>query len=312
MSSNRLLSPAQLLAFQALMLCRGIGEAADKLGISEAAVSKCKSSLERDLGVQLFSHLSGRLVPTQEAKTLLPYVRRAIHSINAAKEAAETLRELSVTRLAVVCGGPAVINPVPQAVARVAEAYPDAYIEVDIDTIRALVEKVAYNQADVGVGPFVAHEVDTRVVDMCNVDVISREAMVAVLPRNHRLANASIIRPVDLEGETLVSLSKTSGTADMTSAALFQSGVRFGRIITVANGIGICTLVGAGVGVGFLNPNTFRGSMDWSVVVRQFSPRIELRTCVYTSKLSQSTDIRSRFIEELARLVPHLSGVPAS
>lgn len=288
-----------------------MNEAADKLGISEAAVSKCKSALERELGVQLFTRLSGRLVPTQEAKALLPYVRRAIHGIQAAKDAAATLREMTVTRLNIVCGGPALIRPVPQAVMRIAEVYPEARVEVDIDSIRGLVEKVAYNLADVGVAPFVAHEVDTRVVDMCNVEIVSRDAMVVVFPRNHRLANASIVRPSDLEGETLVSLNSTSATADMTSAVLFQSGVRFSRTITVANGIGICTLVGAGVGIGFVNPNFFHGPMDWNIVARPFSPRIELRTCVYTSKLSQKTAIMSRFIQELAHALRERSATGA-
>jgi DNA-binding transcriptional LysR family regulator len=281
------------------MICRNMTEAADKLGISEAAVSKCKSALEHELGVQLFTRLSGRLVPTQEAKALLPYVRRAVNGIQAARDAAATLRKMSVARLNIVCGGPALVHPIPQAVMRLSEAYPEARVEVDVDSLRGLVEKVAYNLADVGVGPVVAHEVDTRVVDMCNIEVVSRDAMVVVFPRNHRLAQASIVRPSDLEGETLVSLNSTSATADMISAILFQSGVQFGRTITAANGVGICALVGAGLGVGFVNINFFHGPMDWNIVARPFSPRIELRTCVYTSKLNQTTAIASRFIQEL-------------
>ena len=112
-----------------------------------------------------------------------------------------------------------------------------------------VLEKVAYNIADVGVGPAGGREVDPRVVGMCDVEVLSRDALVVVLPKGHRLARASIVRPEDLAGETLVSLDSTSTTAEMVSSVLFQSGVPFRRTVTAANGVGVCALVALGVGV---------------------------------------------------------------
>ena len=54
--------------FLTMILSRNMAEAADKLGVSMAAVSKSLKSLERETGLKLFRNANGRLLATAEAE----------------------------------------------------------------------------------------------------------------------------------------------------------------------------------------------------------------------------------------------------
>jgi DNA-binding transcriptional LysR family regulator len=56
--------------------------AAAELGISQPAVSRLISDLSTEMGFQLFDRREGRLVPTQEARFLLPDIRRMLEMMD--------------------------------------------------------------------------------------------------------------------------------------------------------------------------------------------------------------------------------------
>src|SRR5690242_21261806 len=77
---TNMLSPAittrHFEIFLTMILSRNMSEAADKLGISMAAVSKSLKGLERETGLTLFRNTNGRLTATAEAERLLPFAQR--------------------------------------------------------------------------------------------------------------------------------------------------------------------------------------------------------------------------------------------
>ncbi|MGF1718459.1 LysR family transcriptional regulator [Vibrio kyushuensis] len=66
----------QLEIFYAIMQAGTISGAAKNLHVSQPNVTRVLSHTEMQLGFQLFDRVKGRLVPTQEAKTLLPEAER--------------------------------------------------------------------------------------------------------------------------------------------------------------------------------------------------------------------------------------------
>ncbi|MCK6262977.1 LysR family transcriptional regulator [Vibrio sp. ZSDE26] len=66
----------QLEIFYAIMQAGTISGAAKNLHVSQPNVTRVLAHTESQLGFQLFERVKGRLVPTQEAKTLLPEAER--------------------------------------------------------------------------------------------------------------------------------------------------------------------------------------------------------------------------------------------
>jgi DNA-binding transcriptional LysR family regulator len=60
----------ELEAFRAILETGTVSQAARSLGVSQPAVSRMLSRLEKDIGFELFHRISGRLVATRPALAL--------------------------------------------------------------------------------------------------------------------------------------------------------------------------------------------------------------------------------------------------
>src|SRR5690242_9498026 len=184
--------------FLTMMLSRNMSEAADKLGISMAAVSKSIKGLEQETGLELFRNVNGRLCPTAEAERLLPFAQRAVDHLDRARQAVSALRGGDLGRIVVGTAGPALVSILPAAIEDFHARWPEVRIEIEIDTTRHLLEKVAGNEVDLGVGTPIVKQLDARVVQLCVTRDLCETSLVAVLPRRHPLARQNAIRAPDL------------------------------------------------------------------------------------------------------------------
>lgn len=292
--------------FLTMVLSRNMAEAADKLGISLAAVSKSLKALERETGLTLFRHINGRLVPTAEAERLLPFAQRAVDHLERAREVALALRGGDIGHLIVGTAGPALASLLPAAIKRFHVQWPDIRVEIQIDNTRNLLDKVASHHVDLGVGTPLVREIDARVMQLCTTQDLCETWLVAVLPKEHRLARNTTIRPQDLAQDTLIGLPADSATTHLISAMFQQAGVAYTTPIVAANAIGVCSLVQQGIGIGLINPLVIAEGIFPGIVARPFRPRVLLRTCIYYSKLHAPTPPVARLIDCLLQTADSL------
>ncbi|WP_370152926.1 LysR family transcriptional regulator [Ferrovibrio sp.] len=287
--------------FLTMALSRNMAEAADALGISQAAVSKSLKVLEHETGLSLFRLANGRLTPTAEAERLLPFAQRALDHLDRARRAALELRGGDVGQIVVGVAGPALVSIIPPAIERFRRDWPATRIEIQIDSTLSLLDKVAGNEVDIGVGTPPVQEIDARVVQLCTVRDICETTLVAVLPKEHRLAARTVIRPADLAGETLIGLPDSSATTHLIAAMFQQARVVQAPQIVAANAVGVCSLVQQKLGVGLMNPLMLTQGIFPGVVARPFRPRIVLRTCIYYSRLHPPAPPVAAFIDCIGR-----------
>ena len=76
-----------------------ISKAADKLFISQPAISKSISNLEKGLGVTLFSRTSKGVTLTEEGEILYQHIGNAFESINQAEDEIKKIHELGIGQL---------------------------------------------------------------------------------------------------------------------------------------------------------------------------------------------------------------------
>jgi DNA-binding transcriptional LysR family regulator len=293
--------------FLTMVLSRNMSEAADKLGISMAAVSKALKNLERETGLKLFRNVNGRLAATPEAERLLPFAQRAVDHLDRARQAARALRGGDLGRIVVGTAGPSLVSILPAAIEDFHGRWPEVRIEIEIDTTRHLLEKVAGNEVDLGVGTPIVKQLDTRVVQLCTTRDLCETSLVAVLPSRHPLAQQNAIRARDLADESLIGLAETSATTQLIGAAFQQAGVPYITPIVAANAIGVCCLVQQNVGIGLMNPLMLAQDIFPGVVMRRFRPRIALRTCLYHSRVQAPSQAAAQFIDCLVRAARNLA-----
>src|SRR5688572_6391852 len=83
----------QIEAFHAVIETGSATRAAERLGITQPAVSKLLKSFTDDCGFLLFQRKGGQLVPTREAQILAGEVTKVFNGARRIKEVARAVRE---------------------------------------------------------------------------------------------------------------------------------------------------------------------------------------------------------------------------
>mgnify|MGYP001964652165 FL=1 len=142
----------QLEAFQAIMLSGSTTGAAERMGLSQPAISRLLAQLEEDLALRLFVREKGRLSPTAEAHALLHDAQVLMDSAQCFRRHAEQLRLGGFKRRLLKVAVPSTLATtlMPVLAKRFMQAHPDVVLEVLSgsynDTERALLSR----DADIG------------------------------------------------------------------------------------------------------------------------------------------------------------------
>ncbi|MDX3905342.1 MAG: LysR family transcriptional regulator [Pigmentiphaga sp.] len=307
----RVLTSRHLRVFAAVMKSRSLAEAALKLGVSEAAVSKLLRLLEQETGVALFDRSAGRLRPTAAARQWLPHAQRAAQQLDFALGMAYELGRGKRSRVTIAAHAPPLIAIVPQAIKRLRQDFPDVEVDLRVETPHDTLELVAHQEVDLGVTNQPLPQSASN-LDLCERRTVSEDLLVAALPPGHRLAGRSVVRPDDLHGETLIALPDDSPTTILVEATLNEAGVPVRAPVLARNSLAACALVREAVGIALINPLLLAKGIFPDIVLRPFRPRIVLWTEVYYSAvrpLAPEAAALVRQIESAAADLKHRTSV---
>ena len=118
-----------LSAFMEVADTASFSKAAERLFLSQPAVSKRIATLEDQLGVSLFDRVGRQISLTDAGRALLPYARRVLHEIEDGRRALSKLNERVEGRLSIGTSHHIGLHRLPP----VLRAYTLAYPEVDLD-----------------------------------------------------------------------------------------------------------------------------------------------------------------------------------
>src|ERR1700733_7441631 len=93
----------QIETFRAVMEAGSVTAAAERLRITQPAVSKLIMELERSTRLALFVRKKRRLVPTQEAQLLYEETERVFLGVDRIRHYAVELREVKTGRAHIAC-----------------------------------------------------------------------------------------------------------------------------------------------------------------------------------------------------------------
>ena len=240
----------QLAAFCAVVERKSFSQAAERLGVTQPAVSLQIRSLEERLGQQLFDRSGRRVEPTEAglrlyrgAQRLLTLERQVLEDV--AGEPEGPLRGQLAIGASTGPGG----TVVPVLLCEFAEAHPEVTVDLSISDTQRIVDRVARRELELGI---VGATPRNRSVAY---EPFFRDEVILVCPPGHRYAGQTVSLD-DLRGEPLIIMQEGAGVRQVIEDELRKSGKRL-RDLKVRLELGlqesVKSAVEAGHGVTFIS-----------------------------------------------------------
>lgn len=178
--------------------------AAARLHLAQSALSAQIRQLESELGGPLLLRSTRRVSLTPAGEALLTDGRSILASVDGAMARARALARGEASALAIGSLGPVPGALLAPLLARFGGRHPDVRVEIRAFDFSDTVAGLRQDRADLAFLYAPLHEPDLVLTPLIS------EQRVVVLPRTHRLADRTELRPSDLEAEIFVSQPEDS------------------------------------------------------------------------------------------------------
>jgi DNA-binding transcriptional LysR family regulator len=236
-----------LAVFHAVAQAGGMTRGAERLDVSQPAVSKQVRGLERALGVQLFDRVGRRARLSRAGEVLADYARRIFALAREAEEALAEVRAAGRGRLAVGASTTIGAYLLPGVLAEMWRRHPGVELVVEIDNTTEVHRRLARHELDVGLteGFVEANELDA--------EVFHRDELVVVAAPGHPLAARPRVPLAALRHEPFVLREPGSGTRAVQEQALARLKLPVRVVMTLGSTEAIKRVVAEGVGLAVLS-----------------------------------------------------------
>jgi len=248
--------------------------AAQRLGLSQSAVSRLLGHLEEDLGLSLFVREQGRLMPTREGDALVQEVETIVNAARCLERHAQQLRLAGSRRKLVRVMVPNTFAQFlqPTVMEHFYEAHRDAVLEVFSGTYDASERALLSREVDLA---FV--RLPTRMPRL-SVKWQFEGDSVCVIPRTHPLADGESVRALDLDSVPLVLLWRQSALRHDVDIAFRNARVSPTVVAEVHSVSVACAMAERGIGMAIVNRLIAQSCDSERFVMKPFVPTIKFAT----------------------------------
>ncbi len=249
----------QLAAFCAVVERRSFSQAAERLGVTQPAVSLQVRALEKRLGTQLLDRSGRRVEPTEAGWRLYRGAQRmlALEDQLVADVAASGKGELAGDLVLGASTGPAAVA-VPVVLGEFQRLNPDVHVYLTVSDTHSVVERVAARELELGIVGAARRHRGVRFEPFFSDEVI------LVCPPGHVFAGRTV-RIDELRDEALILMQQGAGVRQIVEDALRKQGVRL-RDLDVRLELGlqesVRRAVEAGYGVTFISRTAVESDLD--------------------------------------------------
>jgi DNA-binding transcriptional LysR family regulator len=280
----------QLAAFCAVVERRSFSQAAERLGVTQPAVSLQVRALEKRLGTQLLDRSGRRVEPTEAGMRLYRGAQRllALEEQVVAEVGLESAEELTGSFEIGASTGPGGIV-VAQLLCEFAEHHPDLRVTLWVFDTQTIVERVAARELELGiVGAARRHR---GVV----FEPFFRDPVVLVCPPGHRFAGKTV-RLDELREAKLIVMQEGAGVRQLLEDELRRDGRRL-RDLGVQLELGlqesVLSAVRAGHGVTFISRRSVEADLAAGTLAEARLAELELERDVFLVRASGRVETRA-------------------
>ncbi|MHC8394705.1 LysR family transcriptional regulator [Pseudomonas sp. LB3P93] len=212
----------QLEIFSQVAELRGFTAAANRLGISQSAVSHALKSLEQELGVELFRRHQSQIELSDIGQQLLSRARAMLGLANTLRQEAADARGMKRGTLRIGSFGPtSSIKLLPQILRHYRAAHPGIEVHIDEGPDRQILQWLEERRVDIGFVVLPEDRFDTY--------PLIEDRMVVLLPAAHSLAGRDSLSLSDLCHDPFVLTEAGSSelVSRLFSAARLTPNIRY-------------------------------------------------------------------------------------
>lgn len=280
-----------LEVFTALLEAGSVSRAAQRLNLTQPAVSIALSNFEAELGFRLFHRERGFFAPTNEAMLLHDEVAQGLRAISQVEKRALDIVSGQTGGVSIATNGVLAINFLPKLLAGIQRENPTIRVEIKVHSSRQIASWVASHHIDIGL-------IDLPVpVAGLDAEIFEFECVCA-MHRDDPLAALDTVRPQSLVGRSVIHITGDHLIDRQLDAMLAETNTVVARNTTAYYFAIARNLVAEGNDVAILDPINGKIDLRDDVVWRPFAPRIANHLAVITAKgqpLGQvGTDIHAR------------------
>ncbi|MFI4861280.1 MAG: LysR family transcriptional regulator [Phycisphaerales bacterium JB063] len=227
-----------------------ITRAAQRLGVSQPALSAMLKKLEAEVGAPLLDRTGRGVLLTAAGRVFLEHAQASVRRADEAVTSVRELIGLESGSIRIGGGATAVAHLLPSVVSAVRRAHPALRFYVREAGSRAVADAVLSGELDLGIvtTPITGPGSD----DLMAVAAIQDELML-VVPSDHELADQSSYTWSSICEDPLVLFEHGSAVRNIIDHASRDSGVSLNVVMEVRSTETIERMVEAGIGPGFIS-----------------------------------------------------------
>jgi DNA-binding transcriptional LysR family regulator len=247
----------QLAAFCAVVEKSSFSQAAEKLGVTQPAVSLQVRALEERLGQTLLDRSGRRVEPTEAGLRLYRSAQRMLAlEEQLYDEVADESGGLQGTLAIGASTGPGA-HLVPLLLCEFQRAHPELHVALSIWDTQTVSEKVAQRELELGVVGAL------RRSRSLSFEPLVRDEIVLAVPPGHRAAGGTV--SVDeLREETVIAMQEGAGVRQVVDEELRRAGLRVRELeprLELGLQESVKSAVAAGFGVTFISRTAIEGEL---------------------------------------------------
>lgn len=247
----------QLRAFVTIAEDRTFTAAAQRVHVTQAAISMQIRQLEQEVGLPLFIRTPRRVVLTEAGERLLERAQYILREHDAALAELSELAGAERGRLRIgSASGMVSADSLPTVLKKLTKLHPRAEVSVASGTSEELVRKILAGELDMA---FVSLPVEARNIE---TELLSRDQLVAIASPRHPRANQRVISAFALAGEKLILGERGGNTRRLIDEFFADAGLKPVVAMELSRQTAIKNMVAADMGVGIVPLSTAREDVE--------------------------------------------------
>lgn len=285
----------QLRCFVEIFHCGKIGTAAERLCVTQSAVSLSLRQLEQSLGVSLFERSTRAMRPTDAARKALPLAERALQEVERLVNGLDDLANLREGRIRIAATPSIAANILPELIAQFTARHPGLVLEVDDCPPEQLLSRVLSESADLALGT------PDRPTSDVVTEVLARDALCVICREDDPLLGLRKLTWAHLRDRPLITVRPGDGIRRLFDDALVRSGLDLAPAYEVRLLNTALAMTAQGLGVAILPGLLVARSAHAGLATRRLTQPVIERSVVMARLSGKPPSPAARAFSELLR-----------
>lgn len=290
------LSLRQVEAFRVVVLTGSISRAAERLFVSQPAVSRLIADMEETIGFTLFDR-ARRFQLTAEGQLLFREVEQAFSGLEWITKRAADIATFRVGHLKIASSPALALGLLPAIVREFHLTHDGVSLASQVRSSPEVAQWVASGQIDVGFAALPVNQSGVR------IQIFEPLPAICMVPRSHRLSAEPFLTPAMLVADPIISLGSDSMLRTLIEQAFAQAGVSVLSSVETTMSAQAAMLAHEGLGIAIIDPFTAVAFQHPGLVLKPLQPFVAYDYAMLVPEHAEPSRLAHAFIEAALKRV---------